>query len=74
MEVRKVGNVYIAMYRTGLTYATARTFWGAVELAFTRAHERSWRPKRLVERSIAKKVPVVCLCHKSVVSGASVAS
>jgi hypothetical protein len=76
MEVRKIGNVYIAMYRTGLTYATARTFWGAVELALARALERSDadRPKRLTMRSIEKKVPVTCLCHESVVLGSPVAS
>lgn len=73
MEVRKFGSVYIAMYRTGLTYATARTFWGAVELALTRAHERTDRPQRLTTRSIARKVPVTCLCDESVVIDSSVA-
>ncbi len=73
MEVRKFGSVYIAMYRTGLTYATARTFWGAVELALTRAHERADRPARLVARSVGRRVPVVPLYDRPVVTVGSVA-
>ena len=37
MELRRIGGVWIALYRKGLTYASAKNVGDAIALAYARA-------------------------------------